>query len=730
MVLQGNGDAFETIEPLDGNSVVPGDRWHRRGEWSARSLFGCCRTSACRLAVLCGCGLPLTPSQRASRNAQAARTWTDVLRSGFLQRYCAAGTASVDREMAGWERSGALEIYDQMQSVVDTVLQLTPTLTRGLTPDEVNRFVNHGRSTVPVTVAWTLHLVSRDADLAASLAAELDAIPEARPLSVADLEHLPRLRLTVTESLRLFPPRWAEVRRVVDPVTIAAVTIPRGPIMLTSQWLTHRLSAAFAQPERCDPDRFRAFLPVERELAFYPFGVDRLHRRSATRPSRRSSCWSGPFCGATSCGRQAQAPRCLSLGDEHSARAACDCQLCGASAKGGDLATIPHLDRVAPWFAFLVHPRDDDDPDSLGPSSVLRRYSAPGEFHRRAFAMGPLVIGEVSFGFSSIKGELIGVACPSDEMMTRRGRAAVLASVRTAVARGARVIGLGALTAPATGGGAMLVRDLPPGVTVTNGSAYTAAVVWRQVLSAARTWPEGSRVVTGIVGCTGSVGAPATRLIAAASLPLVLVGRTIERVRTVIPDVTSAVRTQDWAIPAAAISSCSSRTSTPHCSGRSTSNRARWSSTTHNRRTSTLKHARSSPGRASPWSAAVRSRFRVPRQLRVGRRRTRCHVRLPRRDLPLCAARSPWSRHGSAERRAGAQPRSPGEARRSQARRDHERRGVGRGGVIDRRCSVRARRQKIAMAAARNAPAYSRLPAAALPTGWSVNAASTLNCDG
>jgi fatty aldehyde-generating acyl-ACP reductase len=219
--------------------------------------------------------------------------------------------------------------------------------------------------------------------------------------------------------------------------------------------------------------------------------------------------------------------------------------LCGASAKGGDLATIPHLDRVAPWFAFLVHPRDDDDLDSLGPSSVLRRYSAPGEFHRRAFAMGPLVIGEVSFGFSSIKGELIGVACPSDEMMTRRGRAAVLASVRTAVARGARVIGLGALTAPATGGGAMLVRDLPPGVTVTNGSAYTAAVVWRQVLSAARTWPEGSRVVTGIVGCTGSVGAPATRLIAAASLPLVLVGRTIERVRTVIPDVTSAVRTQD-----------------------------------------------------------------------------------------------------------------------------------------------------------------------------------------
>jgi hypothetical protein len=274
MVLQGNGDAFETIEPLDGNSVVPGDRWHRRGEWSARSIFGCCRTSACRLAVLCGCGLPLTPSQRANQNAQAARTWTDVLRSGFLQRYCAAGTASVDREMAGWERSGALEIYDQMQSVVDTVLQLTPTLTTGLTPDEVNRFVNHGRSTVPGTVAWTLHLVSRDADLAASLAAELDAIPEARPLSVADLEHLPRLRLTVTESLRLFPPRWAEVRRVVDPVTIAAVTIPRGTIMLTSQWLTHRLSAAFAQPERCDPDRFRAFLPVERELAFYPFGVD------------------------------------------------------------------------------------------------------------------------------------------------------------------------------------------------------------------------------------------------------------------------------------------------------------------------------------------------------------------------------------------------------------------------------------------------------------------------
>ena len=67
--------------------------------------------------------------------------------------------------------------------------------------------------------------------------------------------------------------------------------------------------------------------------------------------------------------------------------------------------------------------------------------------------------------------------------------------------------------------------------TLTNTNAYTAVVVRANVHEAAAALGLGPGARVALIGCTGSVGVPASRLLADDGFPLVLVGRTEERVR-------------------------------------------------------------------------------------------------------------------------------------------------------------------------------------------------------
>jgi predicted amino acid dehydrogenase len=204
---------------------------------------------------------------------------------------------------------------------------------------------------------------------------------------------------------------------------------------------------------------------------------------------------------------------------------------------------LPYLSAQPPAFVFLTHLRDDDDLDRIGASSFLRRYSdGADDFRRKMGSLPPLVAGEISFGFSPVRGEVVVVMRQPDGLLGPGGGRAVLEGLEVALARGAPVIGLGALIAPATAGGARLVRHLPAGVTLTNTNAYTAVLVQANVHEAAADLGLGSGARVAVIGCTGSVGVPASRLLADDGFPLVLVGRTVERVRRHLPDLESKVQ--------------------------------------------------------------------------------------------------------------------------------------------------------------------------------------------
>lgn len=156
----------------------------------------------------------------------------------------------------------------------------------------------------------------------------------------------------------------------------------------------------------------------------------------------------------------------------------------------------------------------------------------------RARSLPPTIVGEVLFGFAPFRGEIISIPCLPGEVMSVHGRKEILRAAQIALDRGAKVVGLGALTAPATGGGSLLVEQLPAGITITNGNCYTAAVLRRNVLEAIRILALERPTRIAIVGCTGSVGRVVSRLLIDAGFEnLILIGRTAEKARRLLGEV-------------------------------------------------------------------------------------------------------------------------------------------------------------------------------------------------
>ncbi|MDQ3802436.1 MAG: hypothetical protein M3416_01050 [Acidobacteriota bacterium] len=199
---------------------------------------------------------------------------------------------------------------------------------------------------------------------------------------------------------------------------------------------------------------------------------------------------------------------------------------------------LPHLTNENPWFTFLVHFRNVEDMERFGGGSFLRHYSRDAaDFQSKMCSLPPVVGGEVVFGAEIAWGEIVVIMRMPDAMIGPEAYKFVSDALALTVRRGASVVGLGALTSPATGGGLSLLRHLPPKVTLTNGNGYTAAVVRRNVVEASEILGLGWRARVAVVGCTGSVGVAASHLLAQSGFELTLVGRSARRAQHHLGDI-------------------------------------------------------------------------------------------------------------------------------------------------------------------------------------------------
>lgn len=167
-------------------------------------------------------------------------------------------------------------------------------------------------------------------------------------------------------------------------------------------------------------------------------------------------------------------------------------------------------------FVFLVHPRNLDD--------VARKYPfvkfLPDYLIRVCVKhLWPVIVSSI-IGLESKEGKkVLGyvISCPmlADQMMGNRPLALkrIMQAVRLAEKTGAKIVGLGALTASLTKGGIDLADKV--NIRITSGYAYTAAVVTDHVLRAAEALDINlSNALVAVVGAAGSVGYNSTKLLA------------------------------------------------------------------------------------------------------------------------------------------------------------------------------------------------------------------------
>lgn len=139
--------------------------------------------------------------------------------------------------------------------------------------DELVTLFLAGHETTAVALSWTLKLISTHPAVEERLLAEYAAVLAGRGARVEDLPHLPYTDWVIKEAMRLYPPVWRVGREVVEDCEVGGWAIPKGSLLVMSQWVMHRDVRYWDEPEKFRPerwgeDRVQSLL----RYAYFPFG--------------------------------------------------------------------------------------------------------------------------------------------------------------------------------------------------------------------------------------------------------------------------------------------------------------------------------------------------------------------------------------------------------------------------------------------------------------------------
>lgn len=167
-------------------------------------------------------------------------------------------------------------------------------------------------------------------------------------------------------------------------------------------------------------------------------------------------------------------------------------------------------------FAFLVHPRDLSD--------VYRKYpflySLGDEWTKKFITLlWPVTVSRITGAKDDtgklVDGYMISIPMTSDQMMNDRGRAKkeIVRGVRLAQKKGARMVGLGALTASLTNGGLDIVNQTE--AKINTGRIFTSFIVTNTVKAVTEKLSlDRKEVMVAILGAAGSIGTASAQILA------------------------------------------------------------------------------------------------------------------------------------------------------------------------------------------------------------------------
>jgi len=195
--------------------------------------------------------IPITPKGRAGKRGQVhlRKTLTQV----------------VDDRWSG-RKSG-----DFLTGMIDALKQrFSEAEARALAVDNAATFYLAGHETTANALSWTLFLLAFQPELQEELAAEALAAVAGGEEDVA--ERVPRLRLFLSESLRLYPPVPRFDRQAVGPDRLGKWEVKPGDIVSIWPWLLHRHRSLWDDPDAFDVERF-AEKGGRHRFQYLPFGA-------------------------------------------------------------------------------------------------------------------------------------------------------------------------------------------------------------------------------------------------------------------------------------------------------------------------------------------------------------------------------------------------------------------------------------------------------------------------
>lgn len=156
-----------------------------------------------------------------------------------------------------------------MSAMDEDGTQMTPKQLR----DETMTLFLAGHETTAQALAWTWYLLGENPAAEGRLHEELHGVLNGRSPELGDLAKLPYLDAVLHEVLRLYPPAYITARTSIEPSQIGGYDFPAGSTMLMSQWVMHRDSRFYDEPDAFRPERWLDGL-ADRLVAgaYFPFG--------------------------------------------------------------------------------------------------------------------------------------------------------------------------------------------------------------------------------------------------------------------------------------------------------------------------------------------------------------------------------------------------------------------------------------------------------------------------
>jgi cytochrome P450 len=139
--------------------------------------------------------------------------------------------------------------------------------------DEAITIFVAGHETTALALTFALYLLGWHREEREAIAREARAILGDRAATYADLPQLVRTKAALQEAMRLYPPVYAMGREATEEVDLGAVVLPKGAIVVMSQWVVHRDPRWYRDPAAFRPERWLdGSLDGNPKFAYFPFG--------------------------------------------------------------------------------------------------------------------------------------------------------------------------------------------------------------------------------------------------------------------------------------------------------------------------------------------------------------------------------------------------------------------------------------------------------------------------